>query len=123
MQLEFDFITPPPPEPAPAPPVFQKGEGWYQVALFHYPTKESLDKGKAEQEDTMIYAKTLLSAKIQSRKWEQGIRKERAIKYPIDETWEEVPNSNNRYGKHWEKHGNYYSCNPKLFLIPNNLVE
>lgn len=101
----------------------QEDEGWYQVALFHYPTKESLDIGKAVGEQTMIYAKTILSAKQQASKWAKKIRGEWGLKYPIDENWEEVKNSKNQYGIHWEKHGSYYSCNPKLFLIPNNIVS
>ena len=112
------------PEPTPQPE-FSKDEGWYQVALFHFPTKKSLDIGKAESEQTLIYAKSVLSAKLKASKWAKGIREKSTIsaKYPVDGKWKEVKNSANRYGKHWEKAGIYYNCNPRLFLIPNNVVE
>ena len=123
-QLTFDFgyLATPVEEPI-EEYIPQEDEGWYHAALFHFPTKESLDIGKAEQVDTLIYAKTILAAKQRASKWAKEIRGERAIQCPIDETWEEVPNSRNQYGRHWEKKGVYYSCNPRLFLIPNNIVR
>ena len=121
MQFEFGFLV----SIIPDPPVFQKGEGWYQVALFYYPTKESLDIGKADQSETLIYAKTLLSAKQKATKWANSIRKKSLIssKFPIDGKWEKVKTSTNQYNKYWEKAGLYCSCNPRLFLIPNNFSE
>ena len=121
MQLEFRFLA----SEIPEPPVFQKGEGWYGIVFFYYPTKQHLKEGKRESEETLIYAKTLLSAKQTASKWANSIRAKSPIsaKYPIENSWEEVSSTGDKYEKYWKKKGRYFSCNPEIYLVPNSIVE
>ena len=109
-------------EPTP-PSRSRKGEGWYQVGLLHYPMKRNRDEGKAEKEQTLLYAKSLLGAKHKASQWAKSIRKERNKSHPIDNAWIEESTRTNNYGKYWKKTGKYFSCNPELYLIPNNIEE
>ena len=115
-------IIDPDPEPVPPPRKPNKGEGWYQAVLVYYPYKENLDKGKSETVETMILAKSLLAAKQKASKWANDIRAKFPIsqKYPIESKWEEITMYAEK-GIHWKKKGVYFSCNPELYLVPNNV--
>ena len=119
-QLNSDHlitIIDPDPEPTPQPE-FQKGEGWYQIGVRICP---DLNTGKMEliEKEIPIYAKTLLAAKQAASRWAKPLLPHNM---PIEGKWEEQ-SSTNRYGKYWKKPGKYFSCNPELYLIPNQIVE
>ena len=123
-QLTFDFGYLATPVEEPEPYIPQVGEGWYQVALYHYPTKESLNIGQSEFVESSFYAKSLVSAKMNASKWAKEIRGDWGLRFPIDKTWEEVESSTyGNHGKYWKKTGKYFTNNPELYLVPNKIVE
>ena len=116
------IIDPEPVPPKPAPK-HKPGAGWYQAVLVYYPYKDNLDKGKSEAVETLILATSLLSAQQQASKWANSIRAKYPISavYPIEGKWEEVRREDMKYGKIWKKPGKYFSCNPEIRLVPNQM--
>lgn len=120
-QEQFNFLITPIKESEPYLP--KEGEGWYQVALYHYPTKHNIDTGTHSFVESRFYAKSLVSAKQKASKWAKQQMSEFSKRFPIQNTWEEVKSrSYGNYGKYWKKTGKYFTCNPELYLVPNNIA-